>query len=66
MKTPETDITAITQTLCDELRREYPYIHTENSVVEDYVTQCYKSGRTPSVHLLYDYVLSQNLCEVDE
>ena len=52
--------------LLEGLRGQYPYIYTSLEVVEKYVRQSEKYKTTPTVDLLYDYVLSQNLCEVEE
>lgn len=52
--------------LSDELRKEYPYVYPETGAIDNYVKDCIESHRTPSVHMLYDYLLSHNLCEVEE
>lgn len=51
--------------LANQLRSIYPYVTVEESVIRKYVRSC-KDEKTVSVHLLYDYVLSQGLCEVEE
>lgn len=45
------------ESLYGELRERYPYVSVDKKVVEQFVRN-YKSH---SVHLLYDYILSQGL-----
>lgn len=52
--------------LLEGLREQYPFVYTSLEVVEKYVRQSEKCKTTPTVDLLYDYVLSQDLCEVEE
>ncbi len=56
---------ATVEMLAQQLRQEYPYVYVEESVIRKYIRSC-KDEKMISVHLLYDYVLSQDLCEVDE
>lgn len=51
--------------LASQLRSEYPYVTVEESVIRKYVRSC-KDEKAVSVHFLYDFVLSQGLCEVEE
>lgn len=52
--------------LLESLREQYPFVYTSLEVVESYVRHSEKYNTTPTVDLLYDYVLSQDLCEVEE
>lgn len=56
---------AMVQTLGQQLRQEYPYVYVDESVIRKYIRSC-KDEKSVSVHYLYDFVLSQNLCEVEE
>lgn len=52
--------------LHDELRKQYPFVFVEIEKVEKYVRECNRNNYEISVDLLYDYLISQDLCEVEE
>lgn len=54
------------QELHEELRERYPFVFVEIDKVEKYVRECNRNNYEISVDLLYDYLISQGLCEVEE
>lgn len=59
-------VKAKAQQLLEGLKEQYPYVYVEISEVEKYVRESNKYDTTPTVDLLYDFLLSQGLCEVEE
>lgn len=66
METLTTEQRAVADRLREELREAYPYVYPEIYAVERYVIQGWSRKEHFDVHLLYDYLLSQGLCEVEE
>lgn len=60
------DQKALSDRLNEELRDAYPYVFPEDGVIEQYVKNNWEHRETISVHLLYDYIISQSLGEVEE
>lgn len=60
------DQKALSDRLNEELRDAYPYVFPEYGVIEQYVKDNWDRREAISVHLLYDYIISQGLGEVEE
>lgn len=65
MKPSQEEITAKAKSLHEELKQTYPFCCVVLYVVENYVRNNWARAERLTADLLYDYVLSQDLCEVE-
>lgn len=66
METPTTEQRQVADRLRNELREAYPYVYPDTYSIERFVIQGWARPENLNVHNLYDFLLSQGLCEVEE
>lgn len=66
METPTTEQRQVADRLREELRESYPYVYPNTYSIERFVMQGWARRENFDVHNLYDFLLSQGLCEVEE
>lgn len=66
MKPSQEEIKAKAKSLHEEQENLYPFCSIEPDVVENYVRSNWSRVDQLTADLLFDYVVSQNLCEVQE
>ena len=66
MKPSQEEIKAKAKSLHEEQKQIYPFCSIEPDVVEDYVRNNWNRAEQLSADWLFDYAVSQNLCEVEE
>lgn len=66
METLTSEQRKIADRLREEMEKAYPYVFTNPYAVERFVVQGWLRPERLTVHLLYDYLISQGFCEVEE
>lgn len=66
METPTNEQRQVADRLRNELSETYPYVYPNTYSIEHFVMQGWKRPENLNVHNLYDFLLSQGLCEVEE
>lgn len=66
METPTNEQRKVADWLRNELSETYPYVYPNTYSIEHFVMQGWERPENLNVHNLYDFLLSQGLCEVEE
>lgn len=66
MGTPTKEQRQVADRLRKELREAYPYVYPNTYSIEHFVMQGWDRPGNLDVHNLYDFLISQGLCEVEE
>lgn len=66
METPTIEQRKVAYRLRKELKEAYPYVYPNIYGIEHFVMQEWARPERLTAHILYDFLISQGLCEVEK